>query len=105
VSGVDLESHTDLVEAMVGVRASPSVPDAVVRGADQIELVDMTPEALRRRVAHGNVVAPDCLDAPLANLFRPENPAVLRRMTLLWLANSIAECAQPRRCWGPRPRS
>ena len=52
-----LESLNDVVEAITGVRQRETVPDDVVRPADQIELVDMSPQALRRRMAHGNVYA------------------------------------------------
>ena len=52
-----LESVNDVVERITGVRQRETIPDAVVRAADQIELVDMTPEALRRRMAHGNIYA------------------------------------------------
>src|SRR5664279_4092998 len=48
-----LESVNDVVEAITGIPQRETVPDAVVRAADQVELVDMTPEALRRRMAHG----------------------------------------------------
>jgi two-component system, OmpR family, sensor histidine kinase KdpD len=50
-----LESVNDLVETITGVRQNETVPDVVVRRAEQVELVDMTPEALRRRMAHGNI--------------------------------------------------
>ncbi len=50
-----LESMNDVVEEITGIKQRETVPDAVVRAADQIELVDMTPEALRRRMAHGNI--------------------------------------------------
>ena len=53
-----LESLNDVVEQITGITQQETVPDAVVRRADQIELVDMTPEALRRRMAHGNVYRP-----------------------------------------------
>ena len=52
-----LESLGDVVESITGVRQRETVPDEVVRRADQIELVDMSPEALRRRMAHGNITA------------------------------------------------
>ena len=52
-----LESVNDVVEAITGVPQRETVPDSVVRAADQVELVDMTPEALRRRMAHGNIYA------------------------------------------------
>ena len=50
-----------------------TVPDEVVRRADQIELVDMSPEALRRRMAHGNIYKAEKVDAALANYFRVGN--------------------------------
>ena len=52
-----LESLNDVTESITGVRQRETVPDEVVRAADQIELVDMSPQALRRRMAHGNVYA------------------------------------------------
>ena len=54
-----LESLNDVVERITGVRQRETIPDHVVRNAEQVELVDMTPEALRRRMAHGNIYKPD----------------------------------------------
>ena len=54
-----LESLNDVVEAITGIRQRETVPDTIVRGADAIELVDMSPQSLRRRMAHGNVYAPE----------------------------------------------
>ena len=86
-----LESVNDVVERITGVKQRETIPDAVVRRADQIELVDMTPEALRRRMAHGNVYKSDRIDAALANYFRPGNLAALRELALLWLADRVDE--------------
>ena len=86
-----LESLNDAVEAITGVRQRETVPDAVVRGADQIELVDMSPESLRRRMAHGNIYKADKVDAALASYFRPGNLAALRELALLWLADRVDE--------------
>src|SRR5215467_11941666 len=58
-----LESINDVVHQITGVPQRETVPDEVVRRADQIELVDMTPEALRRRMAHGNIYQPEKVDA------------------------------------------
>ena len=69
-----LESLNDVVTAITGIEQQETVPDEVVRRADQIELVDMRPEALRRRMAHGNVYAADKVDAALANYFRVGQP-------------------------------
>jgi two-component system sensor histidine kinase KdpD len=65
-----LESLNDVVEEITGVVQRETVPDEVVRRADQVELVDQTPEALRRRMIHGNVYAPEKIDAALGNYFR-----------------------------------
>ena len=77
-----LESLNDVVEAITGVRQQETVPDEVVREADQIELVDMSPHALRRRLAHGNVYAAEKVDAALANYFREGNLSALRELSL-----------------------
>src|SRR2546421_115034 len=53
-----LESVNDVVERITGVKQHETIPDAIVRAAEQVELVDMTPEALRRRMAHGNIYPP-----------------------------------------------
>ncbi|MFF5971508.1 DUF4118 domain-containing protein [Streptomyces sp. NPDC012769] len=84
-----LESLGDVVESITGVRQRETVPDEVVRRADQIELVDMSPQALRRRMAHGNVYQPDKVDAALSNYFRPGNLTALRELALLWTADRV----------------
>ena len=86
-----LESLNDVVESITGVKQRETVPDDVARAADQIELVDMTPEALRRRMAHGNIYAADKVDAALSNYFRPGNLSALREIALLWLADRVDE--------------
>ena len=91
VNIANLESMGDIVAAIVGSPSAETVPDSVVRAADQIELVDMSPEALRRRLAHGHVYPPDRIDTSLANVFRPEVLGKLRQLTLLWLADRVEE--------------
>jgi two-component system sensor histidine kinase KdpD len=86
-----LESLNDVVEAITGVKQRETVPDAVVRAADQVELVDMSPESLRRRLAHGNVYAPEKVDAALGNYFRVGNLTALRELALLWVADRVEE--------------
>ena len=51
----------------------------------------MTPQALRRRMAHGNVYAPEKVDAALSNYFREGNLAALRELALLWIADRVDE--------------
>ena len=89
-----LTSLNDVVERITGVRQRETVPDDVVRAADQIELVDMTPEALRRRMAHGNIYAADKIDAALTNYFRPGNLAALRELALLWVADRVDDALE-----------
>jgi two-component system, OmpR family, sensor histidine kinase KdpD len=84
-----LESLNDVVTQITGIEQQETVPDEVVRAADQIELVDITPEALRRRLAHGNVYAPQRVDAALSNYFRKGNLTALRELALLWLADQV----------------
>ncbi|WP_067827177.1 sensor histidine kinase [Nocardia inohanensis] len=84
-----LESLNDVVQQITGVVQRETVPDWVVRQADQVELVDITPEALRRRLSHGNVYAADRADAALRNYFRPGNLTALRELALLWLADQV----------------
>ncbi|KAB8183297.1 DUF4118 domain-containing protein [Nonomuraea phyllanthi] len=86
-----LESLNDVVEQITGVPQRETVPDGVVRRADQIELVDMAPEALRRRLAHGNVYPPERVDAALANYFRVGNLTALRELALIWVADKVDE--------------
>jgi two-component system sensor histidine kinase KdpD len=89
-----LESLNDLVEKITGVPQRETVPDRVVRAAEQIHLVDQTPEALRRRMAHGNIYAADKVDAALTNYFRIGNLTALRELALLWLADRVDEGLQ-----------
>ncbi|GGM09516.1 sensor histidine kinase [Streptomyces fumigatiscleroticus] len=106
-----LESLGDVVESITGVRQRETVPDELVRRADQIELVDMDPEALRRRMAHGNIYTPDKVDAALSNYFRPGNLTALRELALLWVADRVDAYLQQyrsdhrvSRIWGSRER-
>jgi two-component system, OmpR family, sensor histidine kinase KdpD len=89
-----LESLNDVVEQITGVPQRETLPDAVVRAADQVELVDMTAEALRRRMAHGNIYPPEKIDAALTNYFRTGNLTALRELALLWLADKVDEGLQ-----------
>ncbi|MFI2754533.1 DUF4118 domain-containing protein [Cellulomonas sp. P22] len=84
-----LESLNDVVEAITGVRQRETVPDHVVRDADQVQLVDLSPQALRRRLAHGNVYRAEQIDASLSSYFRVGNLTALREVALLWLADRV----------------
>ncbi|WP_344972544.1 DUF4118 domain-containing protein [Streptosporangium fragile] len=86
-----LESVNDVIRQITGVPQRETVPDEVVRRADQVELVDMSPEALRRRMAHGNVYPPERVDAALSNYFRVGNLTALRELALWWVAGKVDE--------------
>ncbi|MGD9701352.1 MAG: ATP-binding protein [Acidimicrobiia bacterium] len=89
-----LESLNDVVEQITGVTQRETIPDHVVRDSDQVELVDQTPEALRRRMAHGNIYGPEKVDAALAHYFRTGNLGALRELALLWLADKVDEALE-----------
>jgi two-component system sensor histidine kinase KdpD len=89
-----LESLNDVVERITGITQRETIPDEIVRRADQIELVDMTPEALRRRMAHGNIYTPEKVDSALANYFRVGNLSALRELALLWVADQVDEALE-----------
>jgi two-component system, OmpR family, sensor histidine kinase KdpD len=89
-----LESLNDVVQRITGIKQRETIPDEVVRRADQIEIVDIAPEALRRRLAHGNVYPAERVDAALSNYFRTGNLAALRELALLWTAERVDEGLQ-----------
>ena len=86
-----LESLNDVVAAITGIKQAETVPDEVVRAAEQIELVDMTPQALRRRMAHGHIYPAERIDTALGNYFREGNLTALRELALLWVADRVEE--------------
>ena len=89
-----LESMNDVVEEITGIQQRETIPDAIVRAADQVELVDMTPQAIRRRMAHGNIYPADQVDASLANYFREGNLGALRELALMWTADRVDEALE-----------
>lgn len=86
-----LESIADAVEAITGVPIRERVPDAVVRAADQIELIDSSPEQLRRRMLHGNIYPLDKVPAALSGFFKTENLTALRDLVLRFVADETEE--------------
>ena len=86
-----LESLADAVERITGARVRERVPDWVVRRADQIELIDSSPEQLRRRMLHGNIYPAEQVPQALAHFFRAGNLAVLRQLALWFLAGETGE--------------
>lgn len=88
----EIESLSDLAVAVTGLRRA-TVPDALLKGADQLELVDITPEALRRRLAHGALAGHDQLDPAETAAFQPARLARLRELALEWMADRAEEQA------------
>src|SRR6478752_3415193 len=84
-----IESLNDVVREITGVPQRETVPDAVLRAADQIEVVDLAPQALRDRLADGRVYPAERIDAALSNYFRLGNLTALRELALLWLADEV----------------
>ncbi|MFJ6095727.1 DUF4118 domain-containing protein [Williamsia muralis] len=84
-----LESLNDVVQQITGIVQRETVPDDVVRAADEIELVDIAPQALRQRLSAGKVYPGDRVGGALANYFRQGNLTALRELALLWLADQV----------------
>jgi len=77
-----LESLNDVVAGITGVHVRETVPDAVVDQADEVELVDISPQALQARMRHGNIYPPEQAQQALAGFFREGNLAALRDLVL-----------------------
>jgi two-component system, OmpR family, sensor histidine kinase KdpD len=77
-----LEGLNDIVETITGVRQRETLPDRVLNDADEIELVDIAPEALRARLRHGNVYPPERAGRALENFFSVANLTALRELSL-----------------------
>jgi two-component system sensor histidine kinase KdpD len=101
-----LESLNDVIAAVTGIRQRETVPDWVLGLADQVELVDMSPYALRRRMIHGNVY-PDPRKSELAlrRFFTLENLTALRELALMWVANQVNEDLLSRWAKGRSPET
>ena len=86
-----LESLNDVVEQITGVVQRETIPDEVVRRADQLQLVDLAVETVRARLARGDIYPAERVDAALGNYFRAGNLAALRELALLWIADRVEE--------------
>lgn len=84
-----LESLNDRVAELSGVRVRETIPDAVLGRADEVVLIDVTPEALLDRLRAGKVYPPARIDAALNNFFRIENLAALREVALRQVAEEV----------------
>ncbi|NWE53230.1 sensor histidine kinase KdpD [Brevundimonas sp. P7753] len=84
-----LESLSDVVLRITGVRQRESVPDSALSRADDIELVDITPEELRKRLAEGKVYVPETARLASDNFFKVENLTALRELALRRAAQTV----------------
>ncbi|GAA5226598.1 DUF4118 domain-containing protein [Paeniglutamicibacter antarcticus] len=84
-----IESLADVVHEITGAAQRETIPDAVLRAADAIELIDLTPQGLRTRLGEGLIYPPGRIDAALSNYFRLGNLTALREIALLWLADEV----------------
>jgi len=105
-AGIHVISTTDVadvrrmatdVQAVTGRPASGRITDDVLAGIDALQFVDSSPEALRKRLRHGNIYPPDQVEAALATEFQPARLAALREIGLRLVADSVCEPAEPRR--------
>ncbi|HEV3234666.1 MAG TPA: universal stress protein [Candidatus Dormibacteraeota bacterium] len=83
-----LESLKDVAEQIAGTTIRETIPDHLLEDADEIQLVDISPEALRKRMKHGNIYPERNIERALDGYFRPGNLAALRELALGWLANT-----------------
>ncbi|HEY8601443.1 MAG TPA: sensor histidine kinase KdpD, partial [Thermomicrobiales bacterium] len=84
-----LESLADIVESVTGVQVRERIPDRIVDAADEVELVDMSPNALRQRLRHGNVYSPARAERALGEFFREGNLSALREMALRKVSSTV----------------
>lgn len=84
-----IESLNDVVEQITGVPQRETVPDDFLRAADQVEVIDLAPQALQDRLSGGLVYPAERIDAALSNYFRLGNLTALRELALLWLADEV----------------
>ncbi len=86
-----LESHADAVATITGAPVNERLPDAVLAEADEVDLVDMSPGALRQRIRHGNVYPPDRARVALDRFFTEANLTALREFSLRFVAERVDE--------------
>jgi two-component system sensor histidine kinase KdpD len=84
-----LESLNDTVAELSGIRVRETVPDSVLQRADEVVIVDLTPEALLERLRAGKVYSADRIDAALQGFFKIENLSALRETALRQVAQEV----------------
>lgn len=86
-----LESLNDAVEQLTGIRVRERVPDAILQMADEIELIDVTPQMLRQRLKEGKIYAAAKIEQSLNSFFKMGNLIALRELALRELADDVDE--------------
>jgi two-component system, OmpR family, sensor histidine kinase KdpD len=86
-----LESLNDLVASLTGVRVRETLPDGILDQAEEVELIDISPYALRQRMKHGNIYPPERIEPALNNFFRESNLTALRELALRRTAEKTEE--------------
>jgi two-component system sensor histidine kinase KdpD len=86
-----LESLNDRVQALTGIQVRETIPDRIVDEADEIILIDLSPEGARARMEHGHIYPPAQAQAALRNFFKPQNLAALRELALRRTAQEVDE--------------
>jgi two-component system sensor histidine kinase KdpD len=99
-----LESLNDTVESITGVRVRETIPDAVLDEADEVILIDLSPEGARARMQHGHIYPPEQARVALERFFRPENLAALRELALRRTAQEVDERLETMMRETPRPK-
>ncbi len=86
-----LESVNDIVQHITGVKVRERVPDTFVQKAHEIQLIDVTPETLRKRLKEGKIYAPVKIEQSLTHFFTTTNLSALRELALREIANDVVE--------------
>jgi two-component system sensor histidine kinase KdpD len=86
-----LESLNDAVEHITGIRVRETVPDSILRAADEVQLIDVAPEALQLRMRDGKIYAMVKVDQALNNFFKTGNLIALRELALREIADDVDE--------------
>jgi two-component system sensor histidine kinase KdpD len=91
-----VESVKDLVEHITGIPVRETIPDRILDRADEVQFIDIAPEALRKRMRHGNIYATEKIELALGNFFRPGNLAALREIALRMVVQRSGDSGEVR---------
>jgi two-component system, OmpR family, sensor histidine kinase KdpD len=89
-----LESLNDTVAQLTGIVVRERIPDRILEAADEVVVVDVTPETLQERLRDGKIYAPEKIDSSLNNFFQRRNLASLRELALREVADNIEDTQQ-----------